>query len=116
MPYRNEEEKVLESGTKTSSGTGSTITGIDHYKEAVFHLIVTAASGTDPTLDVTIQECIGDESVATNWVDAVSFTQKTAAGSERKVLTQFGRSLRVKYTIDGTNPSFTFKVVGSFKD
>jgi len=117
MSFRNEYEKeLLSSAARTSSGTGDTVTGLDNYHDAVLHLIITAASGTSPTLDVVVQECIyGSEGVSTNWVDAVTFTQASAAGSERKELARFGGKLRVKYTISA-GASFTFKVVGAFKD
>lgn len=100
-------------------------------------LEVTAASGTTPTLDVVVQSSLDG---GTNYIDLpLRFAQKTAAGSGTpehlvfklglggnevalgQATADTGGSLakncifdpnfmKVKYTIGGTNPSFTFAV------
>lgn len=70
-------------------------------------LQVTAVSGTDPTLDVTIQHS-ADGSV---WADLVTFTQADAATQERITVTgTVNRYLRAIWTAGGTTPSVTFLV------
>ena len=74
------------------------------------YLNITAASGTSPTLDVTIQ----DSPDGTIWFDAAAFTQATAASTQVKLANSATRVLakyvRVKTVIGGTTPSFTFTV------
>ena len=75
----------------------------------VAHLHVTAASGTTPTCAVKIQHSANNSA----WADLVTFTQATAATSERIEVaagTTVNRYLRAIYTIGGTAPSFTFTV------
>lgn len=72
---------------------------------AVLH--VTAASGTSPTLDATVQH----SSDNATWVDLVTFTQATATTSERSTVTgTVNRYVRAEWTIGGTGPSFTFAI------
>lgn len=90
--------------TETSQTAAIDVSGADEL--SVF-LSVTAASGTSPTLDVVIQ----DSPDGLLWYDKESFTQATAVTSEAKRLTNFGKFVRVKYTIGGTDtPTFTFEV------
>ncbi|TFD74724.1 hypothetical protein [Cryobacterium fucosi] len=71
-------------------------------------LNVTAASGTVPTLDVTIQDSIDG---GATWNTVGTFTQKTAASREViNVTIPFSNTLRAAWTIAGTTPSFTFAI------
>lgn len=97
----------LPSAARTASGSSGEFNLYDHDEALVF-LDVTAASGTTPTLNVTIQT----KDPAGNWYDLVSFTQRTAAGKEAKPVSVFGETLRIAYTVGGTTPSFTFSVTG----
>jgi len=72
-------------------------------------LSVTAASGTNPTLDVAIQTRKDGNDT---WRAVASFAQATAAGSERKCFSGLDREVRAVATIAGTTPSFSFSVVG----
>lgn len=72
-------------------------------------LDVTAASGTTPTLDGTVQT---SKSEAGPWRTLGSFAQATAAGTERKSFSGCDRWARVAFTIGGTTPSFTASVTG----
>jgi hypothetical protein len=70
-------------------------------------LNVTAASGTTPTLDVVIEDSID----GTNWNVVGTFAQKVTTGREAiNVTVPFANNLRVRWTIAGTTPSFTFAV------
>jgi hypothetical protein len=72
-------------------------------------LTVSAASGTTPTLDVSIETSFDGQ---TGWRSMGAFTQATAAGSQRKSFSGADRFVRATATIGGTTPSFTFSVNG----
>lgn len=103
-------ETLLASGAKTVSANTAANTGFGGVKDLIVQVAVTAASGTLPTLDVKIQDTVDG---GTNWNDiaGLTFTQLITTGQEIKIPTRiFSDSLRVSYTIAGTNPSFTFSV------
>jgi len=81
-------------------GSWDTITG---------YLIVTAASGTNPTLDVVYQTTPDG---GTTWFTVTSFTQATGTTTQRLALTApIGVDGRILYTIGGTDtPTFTFSL------
>jgi len=66
--------------------------------------VVTAVTGTSPTMDVVVEE----SEDGTNWFDVYHFSRITAAGAYRSPkLIMKGTRLRVVETIGGTTPSFT---------
>ncbi len=70
-------------------------------------LNVTAASGTTPTLDVVVEDSLD----GANWNTVGTFTQLTTTGRQViNVTTPFADQIRVRWTIAGTTPSFTFAV------
>lgn len=72
-------------------------------------VIVTAVSGTSPTMDVVIQESMDG---GTNWIDRYHFPRISATGVLRTPKIQrTGKPMRYVCTIAGTTPSFTFSVV-----
>lgn len=71
-------------------------------------LAVTAASGSTPSLTVTV-EASGDGS---SWYPVGTFAAKTTTGTERKSFSGIDRYARVSWAITGTTPSFTFSVAG----
>ncbi|MGF7429579.1 hypothetical protein PQV03_02115 [Thermoanaerobacterium thermosaccharolyticum] len=104
-----QEVTMLASGAKTSSGdTSATPVDVKKFKEAVFFLDVTAASGTTPTLDVKIKT---KDPVSGKWFDLVTFTQTTGITSEMKAVSGLiGSQIAVFFTIAGNTPSFTFSL------
>jgi len=109
-------DTLLASAARIVTANGSAVLGFDGVTNMTVQLAVTAASGTgSPTLDVVIQHTIDN---GTNWFDVagLTFTQVPSASAPIAELkwptTQgnVGNQLRVKYTIAGTNPSFTFSV------
>ncbi|MFZ5989392.1 MAG: hypothetical protein ACOYWZ_20035 [Bacillota bacterium] len=98
-------EPILPLLARTTSGTSYSLCCSDHLEAQIF-LNITAVSGTTPTLDITV-EYSPDNS---EWYSHTSFSQKTATGKDSLRLTGIGGYLRVKYTIAGTTPSFTFSV------
>jgi hypothetical protein len=95
--------------TATANGTAFDTSDVDEITGTV---TVTAASGTNPTLDVILQTTAD----GTNYYTAGSFTQLTTTGTEAKVFTGLGSSSRWRWTIGGTDtPSFTFSVAATFE-
>ena len=71
-------------------------------------LNVTAASGTTPTLDVVIEDTLDG---GATWNTVGTFVQATAVTrSVINVTTPFADTLRIRWTVAGTTPSFTFAV------
>ena len=89
----------------TTTATIATITPASSSLSQEFNVLVTAASGTTPTLDVVVQE--SDDS-GTNWFDTYHFPRITAIGQYRSPLIPMaGNRVRYVQTITGTTPSFT---------
>lgn len=108
--------RLLHSAARTtSSNTRTTPTDVSGFREGNFKINCTAATGTNPTLDVSIDTW--DETTNT-WSSITTFTQLIATGSELKtVATNLGQSIAVSWVIGGTNtPTFTFSVSCDLKD
>lgn len=106
--YRSgQTDVVLPSAARTTSGDtgalplhGSTVT-------LRCQLHVTAAAGTGPALDVVIEDTLDGE----NYNTLGTFTQATAATRQViNITSPFTDRLRVRWTVAGTSPSFTFSV------
>jgi hypothetical protein len=71
-----------------------------------FSVIVIAVSGTNPMMDIVIQESPDN---GTNWKDLYHFPRITAVGTYTTPLLRatFGTRYRYIQTISGTSPSFT---------
>lgn len=95
------------SAARTATGTGSVSEETAHRRNLALVLAITAASGTTPTLDVTVQTSRD----GSTWYTAGTFTQATTTGTERKVFA-LDRYVRVIWTIGGTTPSFTWSAAG----
>lgn len=91
----------------TSSSTAGYDTGSLNGLRGLY-LNVTAATGTLPTLDVTV-ETSNDNSA---WsVVGTAFTQATGATTQRKSFSGLDRYVRITWVIGGTaTPTFTFSV------
>lgn len=105
----------LSSGTALAASAARTVTGQSDWFfipsiEMRVQLDVTAASGTTPTLNVVIEDTL--DGVNANTIG--TFVQKTAAGREVINITALSAAqVRVKWTIGGTTPSFTFAVLAA---
>ncbi len=120
-------------------GKGNTVTttwaASGRWSSMALYLDVTVVTGTNPTLNLYVQNLLPD---ATSADDLVSFTQKTSTGSERVYFVEAGNvignkadatttagtviggllgdQIRLKWVIGGTStPTFTFAVYGSFR-
>jgi hypothetical protein len=96
----------LAAYTTTTNGT-SVDNGAASSNGAVANLHVTAASGTTPTLAVTVQHSTNNST----WTTIATFTTATAATSETvTVAGTVNRYTRAVFTVAGTTPSFTAQV------
>jgi hypothetical protein len=99
-------DAAVASAARTTTGTSAAFsTGSADSLEGT--LTVTAASGTTPTLDVTLETSIDG---GTTYDTVGAFAQKTAAGADGHVFGPLGDTCRWRWTIAGTTPSFTFTV------
>ena len=98
----------VASGARTVTGTSAPITGLGRASALRVQLTVSAASGTTPTLNVFVEDTL-DGGVTWNVIG--TFAQKVAAGQEViNTVGLFADQVRVRWTIAGTTPSFTFAV------
>ncbi len=101
----------VASAARTTSSDSGWLSS-DAFNALELFLDVTAASGTTPTLDVIVET---RTAAGTARTVGSAFAQKTAVSSERKSFAGFGDEYRVRWTIAGTTPSFTFSVTGYSK-
>ena len=102
---------------KTATGNGTAVDCVDYEGSAAVVLDSAAAgAGTNPTLDVTLEESDDNSTFtavpATAFSGGANFTQVTNAASQQLIymtMSDRKRYIRSKHTIGGTNsPSFTF--------
>lgn len=99
---------LAASAARTTSGNTADFDGFTQ-KVARVQLQVTAASGTTPTLDVVVEDSVD---AGATWNTISTFTQATAATRQVVNITApFTDRIRVRWTVGGTTPSFTFSVV-----
>lgn len=105
--WANTRDLVLaESAARTVTGSGSAVEVGDRGVARLL-MDVTAASGTSPTLNVTVETSHD----GTTWRSAGTFTQATAVGQQRAAF-NIDRFVRASWTIGGTSPSFTLSITG----
>jgi hypothetical protein len=95
--------------TKTSSfdSTGVDLVNGTPLGGLPVRLLVTAASGTNPTLDVVIQHSDDDNT----YTDLVTFDQVTDTGESFRLVETTKPYIRASATIAAdANPSFTYQV------
>lgn len=98
---------VVGSAARTASGDSGPLSGFASAETLRAQLNVSAAAGTAPTLDVVIEDTLD----GVNWNVVATFAQKTAASREVvNVTLPFSDQIRVRWTVGGTTPSFTFAV------
>lgn len=99
---------AVAAGARTTTGNGSTFSTEDALGFSAT-LSITAATGTSPTLDLTLQESLDG---GATWNNVASFPQKTTTGSHPKTfgLLTPGSICRWSWVIGGTTPSFNFSI------
>jgi len=106
--WTGQRETPTPSGAVTTSGNSGSLTGYGPAQTLRAQLNITAASGTTPTLDVLIEDSLDG---GTTWNTVGTFTQATAVSRQVvNVTVPFSDTLRVRWTVGGTTPSFTFVV------
>jgi len=103
--------KTFLSSATYSAGSAAYSSGfsVSAYHEGQILVNVTAEAGTS-TLDIVVQT--SDDN--STYYDHTTCDQITATGQYRCAVTNFGKYVRLKYTVGGT--SFTFQAVGVFKN
>lgn len=108
------EVELAASASRTETGVGSLVdTFADRGLQSAespatgcrVYLSVSAASGTTPTLDVTVEATVSG-------VDFViaTFTQATTTTKETKTALECPEDMKARWVIGGTTPDFTFEV------
>jgi hypothetical protein len=102
-------ETVVPSTTVTASGDSGVWAGDYGMAKAIrVQVRCTAASGTTPSMVVTIEDSV-DDGATWNVID--TFGAITAATRiVRTTSSTFGPKLRASWAITGTTPSFTFAI------
>ena len=113
MEFHICQRKTILASAARGTGGQSNWFRVDDVKEALLFILVSAASGTSPTLNITIEAAAEDidTPVARDAFSLDSVLPITAAINKVQRVTNFGKWVRVKYAIGGTNtPSFTFEI------
>jgi len=115
-------EIIIPPATYTASGFGGAVPPPSLANGITLFLVVTAASGTSPTLAVKVQ--ILDQ-VSNTWIDVPGATFPSVTGVTTATFTMFPGAVtvpnmslnqtirniyRAAYTLGGTTPSFTFSL------
>lgn len=101
---------IVPAGTVVTANGASAAHTLGASRRVSLLLDVTAASGTTPTLDVTV-EWSHD---GTTWVAAGdAFAQVTGTGAALLVADVKAPRVRLAYTVAGTTPSFTLGVTAA---
>lgn len=103
FPGAQQVTDVPSAALTATATTGAFTPSLGNSYQAV--IPVTAVSGTNPTLDVSIEE---SDDGGTNWFKVYDFPRITSAGVYRSPrLVQNGNRRRYVQTVGGTSPSFT---------
>jgi hypothetical protein len=98
-------------GTESSSGASNPI-DVSGYKEVLLTLRVASVSGTDPTLNVSVDHSTD----GVHWKSLLSdhrqgqFRIFKDTGSESILITKFSNFIRTSWSIGGTSPVFNFEI------
>jgi hypothetical protein len=106
----------LFSGTVGTDGNSSATPLITkHGKEATIFLDITAVSGTNPTLNLTLKI---QDSITEKWYTLATFDQKTSVGTDVGYIQYgIGEEMALYYAVGGTStPMFTFSVNVGIKE
>lgn len=106
-------DTLVASAARTTTDNSAALPGFGSSSTLRVQLNATAASGTNPTLDVVVEDSLD----GSNWNTIGTFAQLGAAGREViNITTPFADQLRVTWTIGGTaTPTFTFAVIAVYE-
>lgn len=108
MPY-GDPEVVVPSAARTVNGNSGSLNPGEGGETIAFHVSVTAASGTGPSMALSV-EWSND---GTNWAvpeTADTFTAITTTIQRVKTFERKALLYRIVWAITGTTPSFTFSI------
>jgi hypothetical protein len=113
MPNYGYDHVLVPAGTvvtATGSGVGLEIVNRNDFRG---QSIVTVATGTTPSLTVSIDTSY-DNGVTDPWRSVGAFTAQTAAAANpaHKSFPGLDRWVRASWVVSGTTPSVTFGVLG----
>jgi len=95
--------------TASGSGAGIEVEGRSEFRGTC---AVTAASGTTPSLTVSVQTS-HDNGASDAWRTVASFPAQTAVGASAwQSFAGIDRFVRASWVVSGTTPSLTFGVAG----
>lgn len=97
------------SGEETSSGTGDAVDITTARSCCELALVVTAASGTTPSLKVSISTAPTDSGP---WRAVCTFASATTAEKLERTIGKLDRYVRATWALTGTGPAFTFALTG----
>lgn len=97
---------VKPSGPVTAGGNTPDI-DVSLAIEMIMFVDVTAVSGTSPTMDLFIES---RDPVSGKYFVIDSITGITGVSQHVRRLTNFGDTIRVRWVLGGTSPSFTFSI------
>lgn len=92
------------SAAQTASGTGTLVVPAPRGDNTAVYLNISAVSGTSPSLTVFVDGTAD----GTNFAQVAAFTAQTAAGTVAVAFAFPAQAYRLRWTISGTTPSFTF--------
>lgn len=97
---------------RTATGQGTSVDLKDFDGDLLLLLDSSVGTGTSPTLDVTLEESSDDSTFTALSGSAFSQVTDSSASQQKLAINKDAakRYVRVKYTLGGTTPSFTFSV------
>ena len=98
---------LVASAARTTTGASSGVLLPQAGTNVVVHAFVTAASGTTPSMVLSV-EWSDDGSTWMVSDPSDAFTAITTTGNTAKTFTRKARFARLRWTLTGTTPSFTF--------
>jgi hypothetical protein len=100
------------SGAVTATGVVGAAVEVSGHSAARLDLVISAATGTTPSMTITIQTSF-DNGATDAYRTVAAFPAQTAAGTVRQVFAGLDRWVRANVTTEsGTTPSFTFTLSG----
>lgn len=104
---------LVASSARTATTANSGAISMEGVEAANILLNVSTATGTSPTLNVTV-ETSADASLGTNatWYTLTTFTEATGVTNQYLNFNRnLGTDIRLSWTIGGTTPEFEFSAV-----
>ena len=102
---------LVASAARTTTGSSSAITVGSGAANLTLEVETTAASGTSPSMTLTVQWSVDGTNFGNIDGATDSFAAITATGNVVKSLPVRAPYMQFTWTISGTSPSFTFSIL-----